>query len=264
MKISVYSKKNLDRDKRVLGKKWNTTYNSYFSDTKNIESFIKVSFPYIKDIKQKNISILYVGSAMGVLGEELVRFLGKHGMSACLTLVDISKKHLLENKNKETKKVQLDMLDMHIDSEFDVIIMRSSLDYLPTQNLQIKALKNIKKHLSNSGMFINCVAAMPTNISRDIANQVYASNNKIGTRHFQSQQDIHDLYEQAGFSQIKYIGSSSNLVITEKEHKERYHITQHEIKKIQNIIHQIKSKYLKVTEHGYYMEFIFPIYLAKK
>lgn len=262
MQITKYSKDNLKKDKNVLGSKWKKTYNSYFSDIDNINIFIKSSFDYIKKINKDSLNILYVGSASGLLGEKLCVFLKKNNIDSNLTLLDISKKHLLENTNKNTKKIIGDMLTFKL-SKFDVVIMRSSLDYLPTKLLQIKALKNIKSCLSENGIFINCVAALPSNKSRDLADKIYNSNNKIGNRHFQSNEDIKSLYISAGFNYFKKIGLSKNLIITHNEHIRRYNIVENEIYKIKNILKSSKSRYLKSTLEGYRLEFIFPIYVAR-
>ncbi len=213
-KITDISKENIKRDKNVLGKKWNLTYNSYFSDEDNLDIFINKSFKYIKKLNKNNLNILYVGSANGLLGERLVSFLSKNNIKSSLTLLDISKKHLDLNKNKKTKKILGDMLTFKLNQKFDLIIMRSCLDYLPSEKLQVKALKNIRLHLCKKGLFINCVAAMPTNKLRDLANNIYSSNTKIGKRHFQSREDVFKLYFLSKFNDLNLIASSKILVVT--------------------------------------------------
>jgi hypothetical protein len=52
---STISKYNLDKDKKVLGKKWFTTYSGWFSDEDNIQSFIKTVTPYLS---QKSLAII--------------------------------------------------------------------------------------------------------------------------------------------------------------------------------------------------------------
>ncbi|MDD4983367.1 MAG: class I SAM-dependent methyltransferase [Candidatus ainarchaeum sp.] len=265
-KITKISKNNLETDKNVLGKNWNKTYNSYFSDTTNINLFIKACLPHIKKLNKKKIEILYVAGGNGLLGEKLILSLKKHNIKSELTLLDISQKQLDENKNPKTKKVLADILTCDLCTKFDLIIMRSSLDYIYKEKLQVKALKNIKKHLTESGLFINCCAAMPTNKDRDLADKIYASNKLIGKRHFQSKESISELYSKAGFKELKLIGKSNNMKLTEKEHIERYDFTKIEIEKIQKIIlkSKVQPKNIKITKTGYLLDFIFPIYLAKK
>lgn len=158
-----------------------------------------------------------------------------------------------------------DVLNFNLKRKFDLIIMRSSLDYLPSKKLQIIALKNIYKHLLEEGIFINCVAAMPSDNLRNLANKIYSSNNKIGKRFFQSKEDIFEIYYSENFKFIKLIGHSKILKITEKEHIERYLIDLKEVKKIQSLINHFQNNnYILINKKGYLMRFIFPIYLAKK
>lgn len=251
--ISTIARNNLKKDKNVLGKKWLKTYNNYFSDKDNIQRFIEVIKPLLAD---KELDILYVASASGLLGEELVKSL-KRGR---LTIVDISKKHLEENKNKKTKKVCFDLLKMDLDKKFDLIIMRSSLDYFPSQKLQVSVLKNIKKHLKKDGIFINQPAYISNLDERHQMSDIYNKTRKIGNRHFQSS-DLHVLYEKAGFSNFKKIGEGKALRLTEKEHVERYEIDERDIKKIQNIIGEDCTS-MKITKSGYKLNFRFPIFFA--
>lgn len=94
--LTRIAKHNLSRDKNVLGKRWLSTYGSYFSDPDNIKSFIKATKTILP---KKELDILYVASASGLLGERLIANLGRGN----LTIVDISQKHLNENKNPKTK-----------------------------------------------------------------------------------------------------------------------------------------------------------------
>jgi len=263
--ITRVSKNNLEADKNVLGKGWNKTYNSYFSNIANINLFVKASLPYIKKLKKTKLEILYAAGGNGLLGEKLIFSLKKYNIKSNLTLLDISQKQLDENKNKNTKKILGDILNYDLEKRFDIIIMRSSLDYIYKKRLQVKALKNIRKQLAQNGIFINCCAAMPTKKERDLTDKIYKSCKKIGRRHFQSKEDIEKLYKKAEFKSQKLIGKSKNLIVTEKEHIKRYLITKEEVEKIQKIISKKKlnSKKIKVTKTGYKLEFIFPIYLSK-
>src|SRR3989344_8069421 len=139
---------NLEKDKNVLGKEWLSTYGGYFSDKENIELFINAVRPILPD---KKLDILYVMSASGLLGEKLIETLGK----GSLTIVDVSREHLDENKNPKTRKIHGDVLELDLEEMFDVVIMRSSMDYFSSKFLQVKLLEVIKKHLKPDGIFIN-------------------------------------------------------------------------------------------------------------
>ncbi|QQR82829.1 class I SAM-dependent methyltransferase [Candidatus Campbellbacteria bacterium] len=251
---SELSKINLERDKRVLGDAWGKTYNSYFSDENNIQSFVSSVIPYLPN---HALDILYVASAGGILGEALLKELGQ----GCLTLVDISQKHLDSNKNPETKKICADLLEMDLGKKFDLILMRSSLDYFPTKTLQVEVLKKIKKHLKPDGLFINQPAYIGDLADCERISTAYNTVDKIGDRLFQSS-DIAELYREAGFEEPKKIGEGGVLHISEKEHIERYGVSREDIKKIQGCLKKC-NLYCGVTESGYVMNFDFPIFLSK-
>lgn len=245
---------NLARDKNVLGQNWLSTYGNYFSDLENIRLFIDSVKPLLPN---EPLDILYVGSASGLLGEELLKALDQ----GSLTLVDISKEHLNANHNPQTKKVCVDILEMNLEEKFDLIIMRSSLDYFPSKELQIKALSVIKKHLKEGGLFINQPAYISDLDNRELVSRIYNTVDKIGNRYFQST-DLESLYREVGFTSFQKIGEGKIMIITEKEQVERYDLTEAEIKTIQQIIGSEKTPYAEVTETGYTLKFEFPIFIA--
>ncbi len=255
---------NLERDKRVLGHAWKKTYKGYFGNKKNIHKFISCIFPFLP--LKRTLSILYAASASGELGETLVKKLAtEKKIRAHLTLVDISTKQLTQNKNPHTQKICADLMKMHLSKKYDIILMRSSLDYFSTEKKQIHALKKIRNWLAKDGVFFNQPAYLPTVSERNLADRIYRSNDKIGRRHFQSS-DIKQLYSLANLK-MKKIGVAPKMRITEKEHVQRYHIGEKEVKRIQKIIsHAPKSKRpnIKITPRGYSMTFHFPIFAAWK
>ena len=251
--LSQISQNNLSKDKNVLGKNWLKTYNNYFSDEENIKHFADVVLSFLP---KKKLNILYAASASGLLGEELIRHLD----SAKLTLVDVSQKHLAENTNINTKKICCDLLDMDLGEKFDLIIMRSSLDYLPNREFQIQVLKNIKRHLEDGGTFINQPAYISDKKDRDIMSQIYNMTESIGNRFFQSS-DLEDIYNEAGFHNFQKIGDGKDLILTDQEHVERYNISQEDILKIRDLI-GVGSYNMRITESGYELRFEFPIFLA--
>jgi len=255
------TKENLFKDRLVLGKKWNKTYGGYFSNKKVLNCFVDV---VLKLNLPKKINILYVCSGNGLLAEHLCsKLLKRHKIK--LTLLDASKEQLLQNKNNTTKKICKDLLEFRSKTKYDLIIMRSSLDYFYKLKEQIKALKVIKQHLSSKGLFVNQCASFPTIIERNLADRIYASNNKIGKRHFQSE-DVCSIYEIAGFKNLRLIKNAPIMKLTEKEHIERYKLETKEIKTIQNLINKTNPKLkpnITKTKQGYKMNFWFPIYLAK-
>ena len=249
-KIAEY---NLQRDRRVLGQRWLSTYGGWFANEENIQSFIDALKPLLPN---KELDILYVASASGLLGERLLEELGR----GTLTLVDISQEHLDENKNPDTKKVKADLQQLDLRRQFDLVIMRSALDYFPTPSLQVEVLRVIKNHLKPEGLFVNQPAYISNIHNRDIISQVYNATDKIGKRLFQSS-DIESLYSQAGFSAPQKIGDGKVMRISEKDHSERYDLTPADIRELQNILSKTTANG-RVTKEGYELEFEFPIFVS--
>ncbi|MBI5370173.1 class I SAM-dependent methyltransferase [Candidatus Uhrbacteria bacterium] len=252
--LSRVAKKNLKRDKNVLGKKWLKTYGQYFSDPKNIHDFVHAVTPRLPN---RPLNILYVASASGLLGEALLKHLGR----GRLTLVDISQEHLEQNINLQTKKIRNDLLKLHLTERFDLIIMRSSLDYFPSRKMQVKVLGIIKRHLKKGGLFINQPAYITDLNERDAISALYCQIRKIGDRFFQSS-DLADIYAQAGFKQLERIGTSRKLIVTEADHKKRYDLTAADIHKGQAILNGI-SGLSHATPNGYRLVFEFPVFLSR-
>ena len=251
---SEIAKYNLDRDKNVQGKDWLSTYGNWFSDEENIQLFINTVKPILPD---GELDILYAASASGLLGEELIKSLGR----GRLTLVDISEKHLSENHNPNTVKICADLLEMDLGKKFDVILVRSSLDYFPSRSLQVKVLKIIRNHLKESSVFINQPAYISDIEQRNIIRNIYNTNDKIGNRFFQSS-DLASIYDEAGLSDPEKIGHGKEMNLTEQDHVERYGLVIEDIKSIQTMLKDSKSN-IQITKDGYNLKFEFPIFLAR-
>lgn len=262
--ITGISARNLRRDRRVLGKNWVKTYRGYFGQRRPMTSFIESISLLLP--RKKSVSIFYPGSANGMLGERLARFLKDKGIHVSLTLMDISAEHLKANTNPKTRKVVGDLLNFKPEKKYDVVMQRSSLDYLPTRQKQIIALQNIRNAMARDGIFFNQAASMPSKIERDLADAIYRSNNKIGHRHFQWEGEISDLYGEAGFRAVAKVADAPVLVVTDKEHRERYQITNSEVQRIRRLIELVPQHLrpnIQLTKTGYRMIFTFPIYAAK-
>ena len=253
--LSTIAAENLAKDGRVQGEKWFETYNGWFADPENMRIFTS-SVMRSGLLPQRPLEILYIGSASGVLGEELVRALG----SGHLTLVDISQKHLELNTNPETTKLLLDVVNMDLRMKFDVIMMRSFLDYFPSRKKQIAVLGTVKKHLASGGVFINQPAYISDHEARNLISQAYCSVPSVGQRLFQSG-DLSRLYSRAGLGLPIRYGEGKLMRITEKDHISRYGITPSDVATIQSIVAGTEH-FANVTEDGYILTFEFPIFMT--
>lgn len=262
MKLSMLSKENLKRDRRVLGKGWQTVYGNYFSNKRVTSAFISASKPFLHRLPG-NAAVLYVCSGTGLLGESVCAYLRKIGKTPTLTIVDASPDQLRQNKHPLTQKIRQDALFLDLGRKFDLIIMRSSLDYFPTKQLQTKVLARVRRHLNPGGVFINQCAAFPSLQERNIADAIYASTPKIGRRHFQCPSEVPQLYDRAGLK-ARLIGNAPSLKLTHQDHCTRYGLTDAEVEKIRGVIRSApKTPNIRPTGKGYVINCTFPIYAAR-
>ncbi len=90
----------------------------------------------------------------------------------------------MKTKTQITKKICCDLLNMNLNKKFDLIIMRSALDYFPTVKIQIDILKILKKHLKKDGIFINQPAYIPDKRERNIISNIYKKQKELETDYF--------------------------------------------------------------------------------
>ena len=263
MAIEASTRRNIRRDRRVQGETWRRTYNKYFSDDEVMNDFWDCLSPFVQNLPQSP-KILYAGSGPGLLGEHVVKKLQGMGFNPRLTLVDASGEQLKANKNGETRKVHQDLLNLGMGEKFDLIIMRSTLDYFSDKKSQVKVLRRLRSHLSKGGFFVNQCASLPTKTERNIADEAYSH---FVARHFQWHGDVPYLYGKAGFPKVRRIGFARPLLVTQNEHYRRYQLTENQVEKIRRTLSKMSEKArknLSPTQGGYYMRFSFPIYLAVK
>ncbi len=264
MVLSEVTKRNVHRDRRVLGRNWSQVYGNYFSDERVLRSFVDLSSRYLEGLPKKP-KVLYVCSGTGLLGEHAVQHLRKLDKMPSLTIVDASDAQLSQNTNPATHKVLGDLLRLRLPDQFDLVIMRSSLDYFHTPALQVAALKRIKAHMVKRGIFINQCAALPTLAERNLANAIYSASTKIGKRHFQSI-DLPELYARAGLD-VEKLGAAPPLFLSSSDHVLRYGLSLGEVAKMRRLIASTpaaKRPSIKIASKSYKLTFDFPIYAAMK
>jgi len=265
--VHKITEQNLLRDRHVLGKGWNGTYGGYFSDLTIANRFVDAAVPHFFKKGNKNIDIVYACAGNGFLGEVFCQRLQELGANPSLTLIEASKEHLAQNANSKTHKINADLLEVKLARQFDVAIMRSSLDYFPTNQLQREALRCIARHLKPGGVLFNQCAALGTARERNLVDKCYgATISKIGKRHFQCDADISKIYYATGFGEVQKIGSAKNLVLTHEDYAKRYKIGAKDIATIRKIIRSAAFKHpnVRLTQKGYMITFHYPIYAARK
>lgn len=102
---------------------------------------------------RKNQKILDIGCGNGrlfmILKDKNINYLG---IDNCQELLDLAKEEFKNYKDTEFK--QEDLLNINYKERFDLVFLVAVLQHVPTKELRIKALKNIKRALKPGGYFI--------------------------------------------------------------------------------------------------------------
>ncbi len=245
-----------------FGKNWGKVYGGYFSGKKALNAFVKDIRKILKKLPA-NCKVLYVCSGTGLLGEYICNYLRAIGKNPSLTIVDVSQEQLKENRNSNTRKINRDVRYLQLGEKFDLIIMRSSLHYFPSAELQVRILKQIVKHLKSRGFFVNQCVVFSSMKERNLAN--HCRPLKMGKRRFLCTADVPILYTKAGLA-IKLIGHAPPILITSRHHVERYGLLRSEVSEIIQAISKVPAALrpnIKITRTGYLFCEEFPIYVAQ-
>ncbi|VVC71793.1 Methyltransferase domain protein [uncultured archaeon] len=208
MKLSALAKRNLHGDRNVQGKQWKTAVDGYWHSAKSAKDFIRLCRQELNALPDAP-RVLELGSADGFLGESVCAYLRSKGKRPHLTLVDMSKAHLRENKHKHTRKIQADLLTLNLTKtagHFDLILMRSVLHYFPSAELQIQVLKRVRRHLAHGGVFLNQAFIAATPEESKLRSASRATTRKVGLRYMPYHRDVPRFYAKAGFTNMRNLG----------------------------------------------------------
>ena len=128
----------------------------YFDNKKNIDEYIKMAEGYdgrelieiLKKYLEKGSSILELGMGPGKDLEILNEIFNVTGSDNSQIFLDIYRK-----KNKETKLILLDAVEMNIDKKFDCIYSNKVLHHLTKDNLRKSLIKQSEVLNSNGLLF---------------------------------------------------------------------------------------------------------------
>jgi ubiquinone/menaquinone biosynthesis C-methylase UbiE len=125
-------------------------YRGYFVSKETISSFLAC----LPSFLNKEIKICDIGGGQGYLLDQVRKFYKDKGYKVSCWIVDYNKEQL-KLAPPYFYKVCKNALEFYKDNFFDLIIMRSVLQFLLRKNHKIKVLNNIYKSLKLNGYFIN-------------------------------------------------------------------------------------------------------------
>jgi len=254
------NKTNLQKE-IISNKAWSAYNKSYFGKIKPLQELWR-SFEKERIMLPKKINIADWGGADGKVGEFFKQKLIKNH-EVNLYIVDILKKVLDKNKNKETIKINQDIRQFIQKEKFDLIIMRSVLHYFNKRDKKI-ILKNIYNSLKTNSYFL--VQMFIQNLE-DL--ELFYKLNKFVGRNLQlsNKKELNLLFKEAGFSQVKNLGNLKTWDLSSKVFQKRYNLTNKQLEKIREIIQKTpltKRKGFTLTTKGFTIPIPYIAFLLKK
>lgn len=254
------NKKNLDKE-ILSDETWDVYYKAYFGKVEPMQELYsllekeKLNFP-------KEIILADLGGADGSLGEFFKRkMLKSHKVK--LYVVEIIRKLLDKNKNKDTIKINEDLKKFIKKDSFDLILMRSVLHYF-SKSEQLQVLKNVRESLKFEG-YILIQTFIPDNSDLEL----FLKLNNYVKRNLQllNKEKIIILFREAGFSEIKDLGDISTWNLSSKDFQKRYRLTGGQINYLNEIVEKTHSnlkKGFKPTKNDFTIPIPYQVFLLKK
>ena len=251
---------NVKADRLTFGK-WNDLTKDYFSNEKIIHE-LYAFFEKQKINLGKEIEIVEVGSAEGLVGEYFKKKL-KKDRRVHLTILDVVKEHLEKNRNKETKKVHLDLLKFNEIEKYGLVIMRSVLHYFSEEEQEI-VLKNVYHSLKKGGyLLLSVFIQYPSSM-----NLFLELNKAVGKNlTLLSKEEVqHNLFK-AGFENVKFLGELTTWNCSSGNLKKRYNLSKEKIELMRRLIEKTPlngKQGFTVSKEGFSVPIPYKLFLMTK
>jgi len=218
-------------------------YKGYFTRNDVINLFLS-SLPKFYN---KKIKIADFGGGSGYLLEKVEKFYKdkNHEVECWLIDKDIDQ---LQRAPKRFNKIQENILHFYKNNYFDLIIMRSTLQFVLKKKDKIKVLNNIYTSLKRGGTFINQALFIekPDNRFLEEAFRYFNRLLKIETL-----SKLLDIYERSNFKNCKIINFCPIMTINASDIQERFKLDYSIIRKMYDLFKKYEnvSHYIKLEKH---------------
>lgn len=258
--MKSFNLENVSADSLAHGK-WAELNREYFANPKIINEL----FSFFKKEKvsfEEPANIIDLGSAEGLVGEHFANKIGIR-KAVSLTILDIVKEHLDANKNSSTEKICKDLLHFEEMGRYNLAIMNSVLHYFSKED-QLKVLKNIRRSLNKSGVFLlKAFIQYPENM------ELFHKLNRLVGKNLQliSAAELEEILEKTKFTESHFLGNATTWNCTSNNLRKRYDLSEKTISKMITLIKESpKNKKKGFTTKGNTFSIPIPykVYLLKK
>ncbi len=198
------------------GVKIEKVFGGYFSDSKNIEDFIKIGIiPILPNLKkQRVVRVADFGGGAGNLARGVKKFLEKHFEKVEFIIVDANPDYLKQARGKGLSTINANLLEHCEKNKYNLIIQRAVLHYNESNKKQEKILENIRKSLKKRGFFVSQLST-GTKENCQMRNEIVNQNGLLPdggrrTHLWISTEEYLDMLEKIGFPENKISGFAKN------------------------------------------------------
>lgn len=255
------NKLNIEADRLTFGK-WSKR-NDQFAETEPLrilyEMFEKANMDLPDDPK-----VIEYGSADGIVGEYFRERLAQDGYNPQLTILDAVKENLDANTNPETRKVQINLLDLNVQNEYDLGLVRSVFHYF-VPDAQKYVAKNIYNSLKPGGYLLSQNFIQPKS---DL--ELYLRINRMIGKYFQIEADegvITKMFSDTGFAEVRKLGDMPVWEYTSENLKTRYDLNDSNIQEMRQLIldtPEPSRRGFRVTETGFVLPVPYKVFLMRR
>jgi len=223
-------------------------FKGYFSSKETLNRFLEC----LPKLKSKKIKIADFGGGSGYLLNQVKKFYQNKNCQVDCWIIDKDNEQLKTASNS-FRKIEESCLRFYKDGYFDIIIMRSVLQFLLSDKDKIAVLNNVCRSLKNNGTFVNQALFLekPDNKIVARAYQYFNRSLKIETL-----EELIKLYNQSNFKNCKIQKFCPIMPVDQNDIQERFNVSKSVINKILNLFSrnidkahsiEIKNKNFKIN-----------------
>ncbi len=249
--IKISTKENLETQIQKVDRNWNISEFGLYAINlfkKQTPKHIKPIIDYIyKNYNLKNISILDVGGAKGIVAKEILKELPKYNITIDITDIDNNK---FPNKHhKNITYIKHNAIDT-FKKQYDIVFARAILHYNTYSN-QEKIIENIVKATKINGLIV-LIQPLPESAEyREKINKFYDFITDLKKSNKKYWPILSEIIKPMYHNNLKIINIEKipTLYTLNNYYKGRYDLNNIEIELLEQLLNQIDLKEISLPTH---------------
>ncbi len=233
-------------------------FKGYFSSKDNVNPFLGC----LPDLENKNLKIADFGGGSGYLLDQVANFYQNKGCTVDCWLIDNNNEQVRNAPNK-FKKINKNCLKFSKEKHFDIIIMRSVLQFFLNRQEKITVLNNISKSLKEKGTFINQALFFEKPDNKIVAQSYRYFNRSLN---IETLEELIGLYNKSSFKNCKIEKFCPTMIVSDSDIKKRFMVNGAVIDKMRNLFNGNikKSHFIEVVGKNFKINCNYVIVTSKK